>query len=1114
VTVALYNDNQSVKYELAARETSDVATIGEGIVKERHNETELIANINTDYEYIKYFSDLGIKPIIIDSGTTNTTFTDIILFDSLEKNLNSKYTVSMGTFENTSIIDGIGNSSLFPDVNYVKNLFYSLISLGRITSHPLNWNHRGTGREWIFTDQNGNVVLEANCYSNHVYYLSEYHTKKLVFSSVYKHIYDNIYRFNEDTYQYESTSLEDSSPMILAVTASPDSKQLEFDRNKKMAHILLGHMSNGKMVMGARKNLFPGLRFSNESLIKGQLPLCYDCMRGRMQRIPRGSVTQHNWEKFNKISCDWVPMKTKSIQKQSGFFLFVDYLTGYVFIFLSMSKESASLIIALKQVRTLARLHNHTIKIFQSDNESIFKADIILTWLEDESITYQHSSAYRHSQNGDIESIVKSIDSKHLQIMSTYDCPNRFWNFAFKHAVYLHNRYPNSNNPDSISPHEAITGIRPDFSNFVTFYAAGVYLLTKEERIIVNDSYKARPCHYLGVPDESPINSVIYDITSKSIITRFDTKFPKELEWKNFEKFEVTDDQPPYAPITKDDIIDIRDNTSHSIKTFDNQQNEYFQQEVNPDYPSTNEEELSEQAINSMTCPSDDIDKWFGCFICAAMALSLPPTPKSVSEALHPSNPWRLVWWDAIYKELSNIDEAGVFGDCPPNGRGMKTKVAFRVSYDNDLKLKFKARLVACGYSQIHGIDYHDTYAPTIPILIVSILLHISGHFNYYNAIFDVTAAFLEALNDVEQFCYLPQGLFDKDMQTRKAVLKALYGEKQAPKMWYLLINSILVEKMGYSRCPFNACLYLKWDSKQKQLMIISIHVDDGFMVFNTPGMDQTFITELNKYIRKATLSSGIKKYLGMELEKIGRHYHIHHTTYINDIDLLEINSSSPPSDYPMNSKINLKICIKNDKNESLLPVTGKLRYIADRARCDILTSVGKIASDGLPHPSDEHVDSAKQILRYLKSNPDLTTKLGGVSDICLFAFSDANFEKTGNCHSRLGGCIFMGLDSGAIYNYSCNDSLVAHSSAESEIRAADKIIRTIIFVKDVLTWIGLVVSQAVTIYVDNEAMIDIATTMKASDNLKHINICINYIREKVNDGTVFSPLLFLSISV
>jgi hypothetical protein len=96
-----------------------------------------------------------------------------------------------------------------------------------------------------------------------------------------------------------------------------------------------------------------------------------------------------------------------------------------------------------------------------------------------------------------------------------------------------------------------------------------------------------------------------------------------------------------------------------------------------------------------------------------------------------------------------------------------------------------------------------------------------------------------------------------------------------------------------------------------------------------------------------------------------------------------------------------------------------------------------------------------------------------------------------------------MGLDSGAIYNYSCNDSLVAHSSAESEIRAADKIIRTIIFVKDVLTWIGLAVSQAVTIYVDNEAMIDIATTMKASDNLKHINICINYIREKVNDGTV-----------
>ena len=52
-----------------------------------------------------------------------------------------------------------------------------------------------------------------------------------------------------------------------------------------------------------------------------------------------------------------------------------------------------------------------------------------------------------------------------------------------------------------------------------------------------------------------------------------------------------------------------------------------------------------------------------------------------------------------------------------------------------------------------------------------------------------------------------------------------------------------------------------------------------------------------------------------------------------------------------------------------------------------------------------------------------------------LFAFS-GSLEKIGNCKSRLGGVIFMGYDSGAIYNESVQDTFTAHSSAETEVRA------------------------------------------------------------------------------
>ena len=92
-----------------------------------------------------------------------------------------------------------------------------------------------------------------------------------------------------------------------------------------------------------------------------------------------------------------------------------------------------------------------------------------------------------------------------------------------------------------------------------------------------------------------------------------------------------------------------------------------------------------------------------------------------------------------------------------------------------------------------------------------------------------------------------------------------------------------------------------------------------------------------------------------------------------------------------MSPMVNLKVAIQNEKNDLLLPVTGKLRYPADRARPDILTSVGKISSDGHPHPSDEHYESAKQIIRYLKSTPSLSVMLGGKS-ISLFAYSNIEF--------------------------------------------------------------------------------------------------------------------------
>ena len=112
--------------------------------------------------------------------------------------------------------------------------------------------------------------------------------------------------------------------------------QDDWNRDKMEAHILFGHLPDDKLVFGARHNLFPGLRYSNDSLSKGKLPsLCVGCMMGRMKRSNRSPITDHDWDVFNKICSDWIPTTVKSYNGHTGYFLFKDYFSDFIQVYLA-----------------------------------------------------------------------------------------------------------------------------------------------------------------------------------------------------------------------------------------------------------------------------------------------------------------------------------------------------------------------------------------------------------------------------------------------------------------------------------------------------------------------------------------------------------------------------------------------------------------------------------------------------------------------------------------------------------------------------------------------------------------------------------------------------------
>ena len=143
-------------------------------------------------------------------------------------------------------------------------------------------------------------------------------------------------------------------------------------------------------------------------------------------------------------------------------------------------------------------------------------------------------------------------------------------------------------------------------------------------------------------------------------------------------------------------------------------------------------------------------------------------------------------WIDAMQTEAAALtkNKTWTLVPRPPNSNIVSCKWLFTKKCDaHGTPIRFKARLVARGFSQIPSIDYHETFSPTLRITSFRLLLAMTAYLNLEVHHVDIETTFLHG--DLEETIYMEQ---PKMMENDKypdyvcKLHKALYGLRKSPR--------------------------------------------------------------------------------------------------------------------------------------------------------------------------------------------------------------------------------------------------------------------------------------------------------------------------------------------
>ena len=871
--------------------------------------------------------------------------------------------IGRGTVWLEMVVDGKPSSIMLTDVCCVPTAPHNLISISRLTD---------AGGKALFT--NDTVLFSHN---------------NTMFA-----------RGTKAALQLYEMDVHPIPPAESNVTMSTPSQACTWDQ----WHHAYGHVHLGALQQMVEKNSVAGM---NVNTLIPAPEMCVTCVQVKHQVSPFPKESNREYRDIGEVTFTdlWGPAQTTVIGGYRYVQTFKDGKSHRVSVHFLKDKTDESIIDALKTYHLYVLTQKGMpLKRLRANNE--FASRVIHNWCWRNGVHLELTAPHLPKQNSVAERHNCAMIEMACAMLIAKDLPKHLWAEAVAYSCYLRNRTITRSLKGYITPHKMFWQQKPNVS-MIQEFGSPCWVLQQDgqqqkldaksrEFIFVGFSENSHAYHYYNTATRQvhASRNVVFLPPGSSSLPMTETL--PSLPHLDVAALYVLPD------VTQDPVEALATTEAPETKRLTAPAPTRHTRELPPLHePSSRLAGKPQQDYRSLHNPyhgqgDDNETSHIVEYVLLTTLLTFPSDPVTIADAKN-SDEWP-EWQHAMDAEIGILNKLKTWEltEQPPGRRIIQSKWVFQAKYGNDGQItKYKAHLIARGFTQVPSVDSTDTFAPAVHLDTLHILLVIAAHEDLELHHVDIKLAYLNGKLTEEIF--MEQPLLYDDRTTRVChLLKSIYGLKQAGRVWNTLLNHSLTD-LGFTWSLADPCLYhqLGGKSGSVEFSLIGVYVDDMTIV----TLNADTVARIKDEIRsKFEISNLGSKIIGCEVKHDWDEgmMAVTQSQYINVLLSRFGMKGCKMVETPLNPGARLQQRDTDDPDIILCKqysaLIGSLLYVACGSRPDISFTVQMLSQFSL-NPSKQHLTAAKRVLRYLKRTVDMgITYCTGREPLSISAFSDSDW--------------------------------------------------------------------------------------------------------------------------